>query len=895
MKHKIRYKKSRNTLKSIYDDIKKLFDIDRFYAVLFDNRTDELHFPYVVVGNEELDWKTRKHNLELLPDLVISKKEPLLIEDNFHNELKKLGVQYWPDNSSPFSWMGIPMIIPESQTIGVLIFENMHSTKAFGKDAIIKISKISKQVTTVIVHTEILERKIRLMESVNKFGSELTSKIQSNESDILELIYNRATEIMDTNNMYIALYHPQPSMPDDFKNNIINGKITFEIMYVEESGKSIKKDMEPRNVTKGKYGRTEEIIISQKPILIKSKEDSDIWYKMEGHEDFLGETFSSWIGVPIISNQNVLGVIAAYHKQKEYLYDEDDLTALEMMANYSAVAIDNVRLYNKIDNELAEKLEQLTALNNIGVQITSERNLKHIVTSIVIEANKLLGADFSELYIYDPDEKRFGMNIRFDQHTGMISNAEIDSFTIDIATQQHPLFIEKMNNENSLYDKLSQKSITSRAGIPLRCKKRTVGVVNIYYFNSHKFTENEKELAIALTSQAAVAIDNARLLKQTEDIQAEKYASRFMNSIQIVSGEFAHKLTNFVGTSPTWIRHIEDTIRNSSIEKEVSTHLNKINKSIDNLCNFADKYQDVIKTIETRNEKEWIHLKTVIDDIVNRILEDVDNKQIDYNLKIENKEIEIYSYKDHLIHTLMDITKNAVDAIQNKGNIEIKCTLASSQDKNMVFIEITDSGSGIPKDGVARIFEAFYSTKVDKGGIGLGLYLSKMRLDFMGGTMKVQSEENKGTTFIIQLPCESGFLRAKKSIKRGIKMNKLSVLVVDDQEQWLDMAIDLLQGYFNVDTASNYDEAIKKIEIKKPPYNVLISDIRLNEGDPKNTQGIAIAEYLNDQGLGSLTKLIFWTAYESYETAIKATKLNAIQYFPKSIKGNDEKKFILMT
>jgi len=190
-------------------------------------------------------------------------------------------------------------------------------------------------------------------------------------------------------------------------------------------------------------------------------------------------------------------VIATYHKQKEYLYDEDDLTALEMMANYSAVAIDNVRLYNKIENELAEKLDQLTALNNIGVQITSERNLKHIVTSIVIEANKLLGADFSELYIYDPDEKRFGMNIRFDQDTGKTSKAEIDSITIDIAKQQHPLFIEKMNNENSLYDKLSQKIITSRAAIPLRCKKRTVGVVNLNYFNSHKFTENEKELVIS--------------------------------------------------------------------------------------------------------------------------------------------------------------------------------------------------------------------------------------------------------------------------------------------------------------------------------------------------------------------------------------------------------------
>jgi len=118
-------------------------------------------------------------------------------------------------------------------------------------------------------------------------------------------------------------------------------------------------------------------------------------------------------------------------------------------------------------------------------------------------------------------------------------------------------------------------------------------------------------------------------------------------------------------------------------------------------------------------------------------------------------------------------------------------------------------------------------------------------------------------------------------------MAQLSVLVVDDQIQWVEMANDLLQDHFLVDTATSYDEAIKKIEKKKPPYNVLISDIRLNEGDPRNTQGLEIAEYLNDQGLGDITKIIFWTAYESYETAIRATKLNAIEYFPKTKKGSD--------
>jgi len=599
MKHEIRFKKAKNTLKTLFIDIDKLFDIDRFYAVLFDNRNDELLFPYVVsrIENskwEELKWDYRRLNPDLLPDLVINNKKPVFLENNFQRELKEIGAQYWPYNDSPYSWMGVPMITSDAQTIGALIVENMHTIQAFGKDAINKIGKISEQLTAVIVNTEFLERKITLMESVNKFGSELTSKIQSTESDILELIHQRASDIMDTKNMYIALYHSDTSKPDDLEKNIINGKINFEIMNVEVEGRVIKNKKWSREVKKGQYGRTEEIIISQKPILIKSKEESEKWYNEDGRKEFIGESFASWIGVPIKSNINVLGVIATYHKTKEYLYDEDDLMALRMMANYAAVAIENVR------------------------------SIK--------------------------EQKR----------------------------------------------------------------------------------------------------------------QADKYYSEFVSAIQIISGEFAHRLTNYVGTTPTWIRRIDEILINSQLKNNVSLYLNKIKNNNNELFVFAEKFKYVIKQIETLNNKEWIHLKTVIENIIKKVSEDVENQKIVYKLNIENEHIRILSYKDHLSQTLSDIIKNAVDAIQEEGQIMINCSLLTYKNMDTISIQITDTGHGIPKDAVNRIFEAFYSTKVSKGGIGLGLYLSKMRLDRMGGTIDVLSENNQGTTFIIQLPIESDSLRTNK-------------------------------------------------------------------------------------------------------------------------------------
>jgi two-component system NtrC family sensor kinase len=98
---------------------------------------------------------------------------------------------------------------------------------------------------------------------------------------------------------------------------------------------------------------------------------------------------------------------------------------------------------------------------------------------------------------------------------------------------------------------------------------------------------------------------------------------------------------------------------------------------------------------------------------------------------------------------LLAIVMNAIEAMPREGNLRI----ATSHTGDSIVLRITDDGMGIPPDILPRLFEPFTTTKEEGKGVGLGLAISKAIVDRHGGTIDVQSEVGRGTTFTITLPC----------------------------------------------------------------------------------------------------------------------------------------------
>ena len=171
---------------------------------------------------------------------------------------------------------------------------------------------------------ERLDRKARNLQALYQMGQRLTSGVQLSTEEIVALIEEQASQLMDTRNMYIALY------------DAATDTVSFPFMRVGG---------QPRQVAarRGGQGRTEWIIRNKRPMLITTRAESEAWYAEPGRKEYIQEPFSSWVGAPMIIGDEVLGVIAAYHEEKEHVYDEDDLEIVSLMASQAAIALKNAR------------------------------------------------------------------------------------------------------------------------------------------------------------------------------------------------------------------------------------------------------------------------------------------------------------------------------------------------------------------------------------------------------------------------------------------------------------------------------------------------------------------------------------------------------------------------
>ncbi len=107
---------------------------------------------------------------------------------------------------------------------------------------------------------------------------------------------------------------------------------------------------------------------------------------------------------------------------------------------------------------------------------------------------------------------------------------------------------------------------------------------------------------------------------------------------------------------------------------------------------------------------------------------------------------------------ILNILNNAFAAMENNGQLQISIKMAG---EDRVALTITDDGCGIPEKDLKRVFEPFYSTKTGQGGTGLGLSITYGLSEQIGGTIEVNSELNRGTTFTVTLP----FVAQEKEMK----------------------------------------------------------------------------------------------------------------------------------
>jgi two-component system cell cycle sensor histidine kinase/response regulator CckA len=269
---------------------------------------------------------------------------------------------------------------------------------------------------------------------------------------------------------------------------------------------------------------------------------------------------------------------------------------------------------------------------------------------------------------------------------------------------------------------------------------------------------------------------------------------------------------------------------------------------IQTLENITERARDLIQqmlvfTKRHEGKPENISIRQVVREVM-----DMATKSIPKNIRIEcagnDKDYQVFIDHTHLTQVILNLIVNAKDAIGNNQNgfitIEMYPVVVDRDSKRQnllgsigkyVKIDVTDNGYGINHEVLPKIFDPFFTTK-QKGpdkGTGLGLSIAYNIVKNAGGSIRVQSEEGKGSTFSIMLPI-SKFKEKAASIDDRINQNsskhKARILMVDDEDMLREIGREMLSllGH-TVETASNGHECLEILKNDKQGFDLVILDM----------------------------------------------------------------------
>ncbi len=740
-------------LNLVHDKAAGLMNTSNMYIALYDREPDVVRFGLVYVNGtrispaEDPRWQPRKAGKGRTEEIIRTQK-PILIKtmQESLDWYKGPGRQEYVGTVFA-SWLGVAMVASD-KVLGVVATYHPEREGVYSDDDLVMMQTIANQAAIALENARSYIKIEKNLQAIVKFGEAITiSEKRLTEQDVLNLVRTQIGSLMNCESMYVAQYDSS------------NQRIRFGLAY--EGGNQV--EYPDRKADFAKRGLTEEIIQTKKPIFISTESEMQAWYKLPDHQEFVGKVSASWLGVPILLGQDVLGAIAVFNPEKEYLYTSDDLFILHAIANQAAIALDNSHQYYVIE-------ENLRDLVKFGQKISKDIHLdrKDFLEEIRTEAAKFL--DANNMYIALKSKKGSKEFVRFElvYRDGKPTQWEDRDINVgrtgEIFRTGQPIFLPTRKDVQEWHEQHPEsvehdQPSASWVGVPMLLGEEVIGVIGVNNFVAEKqYNGEDLELLRALANITAIALENARLYAEARD---EVVAGKQLSAIGRATAAIEHRLNNTLNI--------------------IVPNLNRLRKRVD--MNDAEIIEiiDIIdrNTRYTSDLLRRLHSsllgaeKTATVDINATLAEIFENSSHEWNSDRTHSLLNSGLELDEAIPTVQlplgqitEVFKNLIqNAFRELNKAYPKNTTNPAQGKILVFtklegdtinIRVKDNvPGGIPAAIRLRLFEKPVPSKTPGEGSGLGLWLSRLILESIGGSIEIENSGQLGTTFLVKIPAKS--------------------------------------------------------------------------------------------------------------------------------------------
>ncbi|MGD8983405.1 MAG: ATP-binding protein [Desulfobacteraceae bacterium] len=228
-----------------------------------------------------------------------------------------------------------------------------------------------------------------------------------------------------------------------------------------------------------------------------------------------------------------------------------------------------------------------------------------------------------------------------------------------------------------------------------------------------------------------------------------EYASKMASLGRLAAG-VAHEINNPLAIINEKAGYIQDLItykKEYAEDRKLMELVESILSSVERCSTITRRLLSFARHVDVR--VKTINLSETIEEVLSFLRKEAEYRSIALSVKVPQDIPPFESDRGRLQEIFLNLFNNAFAAMSDGGHLDIT---ARREDENFVSVTITDDGCGMSEADLKRIFEPFFSTKKESGGTGLGLSITYGLVQEIGGSISVQSEVGKGTSFVVMLP-----------------------------------------------------------------------------------------------------------------------------------------------